>query len=109
MGRGAFQDLALNAAFGDVAISTTTLLPDSNHGELVANAVKHAIDGRGVAHLVLPDEEQVQPSHAKAVGPGGRLADRHPPGSAQSIDAAAALLKAALRPVIVAGEGARAA
>ena len=109
LGRGAFQDLDLNAAFGNVAISTATLLPDSNHGELVASAVKHAIDGRGVAHLVLPDEVQVQPSDAKAVGPIGRLSDRHTPPSAQSIDAAAALLRAALRPVIVAGEGARAA
>jgi len=109
LGRGAFQDLDLNAAFGDVAISTATLLPDSNHGELVASAVKRAIDGRGVAHLVLPDEVQVQPSDAKAVGPGGRLADRHTPPSVQSIEAAAALLRAALRPVIVAGEGARAA
>jgi len=109
LGRGAFQDLDLNAAFGNVAISTATLLPDSDHGELVASAVKHAIDGRGVAHLVLPDEVQVQPSDAKAVGPGGRLADRHTPPSAQSIDVAAALLRAAARPVIVAGEGARAA
>ncbi len=109
LGRGAFQDLDLNAAFGDVAISTTTLLPDSNHGELVASAVKRAIDGRGVAHLVLPDEVQVQPSDAKAVGPGGRLADRHTPPSVPSIEAAAALVRAAMRPVIVAGEGARAA
>ncbi len=109
LGRGAFQDLDLNAAFGNVAISTATLLPDSNHGELVASAIKHAIDGHGVAHLVLPDEVQVQPSDAKAVGPGGRLADRNTPPPAPSIDAAAALLKAAVRPVIVAGEGARAA
>jgi len=108
LGRGAFQDLDLNAAFGNVAISTATLQSGSDHGELVATAVKHAIDGRGVAHLVLPDEVQVQPSEAKAVGPKGRLADRHTPPSAESIEAAATLLRAARRPVIVAGDGARA-
>jgi len=108
LGRGAFQDLDLNAAFGNVAISTATLQSGSDHGELVASAVKHAIDGRGVAHLVLPDEVQVLPSGAKAVSPAGRLADRDTPPSSWSIDAAAALVRAAKRPVIVAGDGARA-
>jgi len=109
LGRGAFQDLDLNAAFGNVAISTATLQAGSDHGELVAGAIKHAIDGRGVAHLVLPDEVQVLPSDAKAVGPAGRLADRHTPPAATAIDAAAALLRSAQRPVIVAGDGARGA
>jgi len=108
LGRGAFQDLDLNAAFGNVAISTATLQSGSDHGELVASAVKRAIDGRGVAHLVLPDEVQVLPSGAKAVSPAGRLADRDTPPSSWSIDAAAALVRAAKRPVIVAGDGARA-
>ena len=84
VGRGAFQDLDLNAAFGNVAISTATLQAGSDHGELVAGAVKHAIDGRGVPHLVIPDEVQVLPSDATAVGPQARLADRHPPPSAGS-------------------------
>ncbi|MGV8966886.1 MAG: thiamine pyrophosphate-dependent enzyme [Cellulomonas sp.] len=109
LGRGAFQDLDLNAAFGNVAISSVTLQAGSDHGELVASAIKHAVDGRGVAHLVLPDEVQVLPSDAPAVGPAGRLADRHTPPAAVSIDAAAALLRSAQRPVIVAGDGARGA
>jgi pyruvate oxidase len=107
IGRGAFQDLDLSAAFGNVAISTATLQAGSDHGELVASAVKHAIDGRGVAHLVLPDEVQVLPSDAKVVGPKGRLADRHTPPSLESVEAAAELVRAARRPVIVAGDGAR--
>lgn len=106
-GRGAFQDLNPNAAFGNVAISTATLQSGSDHGELVASAVKHAIDGRGVAQLVLPDEVQVLPSQAKAVGPQGRLADRETPPSALAIDAAAALVRAAERPEIAAEDGAR--
>ena len=71
LGRGAFQDLDLGAVFRDVAISTTTVHSGSDHAELAALAVKHARDGRGVAHLVLPDEVQAQPSRG-----GRRLAGR---------------------------------
>ena len=47
------------------------VLAGSNHAELAALAVKRAIDGRGVAHLVLPDEVQVLPSEQPAAQPGG--------------------------------------
>jgi pyruvate oxidase len=109
LGRGAFQDLDLNAAFRDVSISTATLHHSSDHAELVAAAVKHALDGRGVAHLVLPDEVQVLPSEAERVGPLGRVASRRTPPEADAVGQAADLLRAARRPVIVAGNGARAA
>ena len=58
-GRGAFQDLDLSSVFSDVAVSSQVVLAGSDHAELAALAVKRAIDGRGVAHLVLPDEVQV--------------------------------------------------
>ena len=54
--------------------------PARDHAELAATAVKHAVDGRGVAHLVLPDEVQDLPSDAPAtarrtaVVPTGRRA-----------------------------------
>ena len=109
LGKGAFQDLDLNAAFRDVSVSTATLHHSSDHGELVAAAVKHALDGRGVAHLVLPDEVQVQPSDVEPGGPGGRVADRRTPPEPGAVSQAAALLGRARRPVIVAGNGARGA
>jgi pyruvate oxidase len=109
LGKGAFQDLDLNAAFRDVSVSSTTLHHSSDHAELVAAAVKHALDGRGVAHLVLPDEVQVLPSDVPAAAPDGRLAARRTPPSTEAVTAAADLVRAALRPVIVAGNGARGA
>ncbi len=109
LGKGAFQDLDLNAAFRDVAVSTATLHGGSDHAELVAAAVKHALDARGVAHLVLPDEVQVQPSSAPAAAPTGRVADRRTPPSSAAVEAAAGLVRQARRPVIVAGHGARGA
>jgi len=85
LGRGAFQDLDLTAVFGDVAAWTTSVHGGSDHAELAALAVKHARDARGVAHLVLPDEVQTQPSDAAAKIPQGRLAGRLArPGEAEA-------------------------
>jgi len=107
LGRGAFQDLDLSAVFKDVAVSTTTVQAGSDHAELAALAVKRAIDGRGVAHLVLPDEVQVLPSEDVAAHPDGRLSARRP--AEDALAPAAALARAARRPVIIAGHGARGA
>ena len=109
LGRGAFQDLDLSAVFKDVAISSVTLQAGSDAAEMAALAVKHAVDGRGVAHLVLPDEVQILPSDHPAATPDGRLAGRAgyaaagrpgrgrgpaparpPPGSSWSVTAPAA-------------------
>src|SRR4029077_941700 len=52
IGRGAFQDLDLPAAFNDVADFSQTVLPDSNHAELMTLALKSAVTRRSVSHLV---------------------------------------------------------
>jgi thiamine pyrophosphate-dependent acetolactate synthase large subunit-like protein len=107
LGRGAFQDVDLSAVFRDVSVSTTTVLSGSDHAELAALAVKRAVDGRGVAHLVLPDEVQVQPSDAPAAQPAGRLSDRRIRPDHAALQHAAALVRDARRPVIIVGHGAR--
>jgi thiamine pyrophosphate-dependent acetolactate synthase large subunit-like protein/nitrite reductase/ring-hydroxylating ferredoxin subunit len=109
LGRGAFQDLDLSAVFRDVAVSTVTVHAGSDHAELAATAVKHALDGRGVAHLVLPDEVQDRPSDAPPMRPDGRRADLRTTPSAASLAAAAQRLSTARRPVVIAGQGARGA
>ena len=107
IGRGAFQDLDLSAVFRDVAVSTTTVQSGSDHAELAALAVKHAIDGRGVAHLVLPDEVQQEPSNAAASTPAGRFTTRRIGPAPDDLAAAADLVRGAKRPVFVVGHGAR--
>ncbi|MCE0767516.1 thiamine pyrophosphate-dependent enzyme [Pseudonocardia kujensis] len=109
LGRGAFQDLDLSAAFRDVAVSTVTVHAGSDHAELAATAVKHAVDGRGVAHLVLPDEVQDLPAGAPAGIPAGRCADAAVGPPEAALAAAVDRLAAARRPVIIAGQGARGA
>jgi pyruvate oxidase len=107
LGRGAFQDVDLSAVFRDVALSTVTVHAGSDHAELAATAVKHAVDGRGVAHLVLPDEVQDVPSDAPAATPAGRRADLRV--SPVELGPALHRLRTARRPVIIVGQGARAA
>lgn len=111
LGRGAFQDLDLPAAFADVASFSRTVLTGSDHAELMTLACKTAIVDRGVAHLVLPDEVQVQPvaDDARPSGPSGRVGDRRIAPPAAAVDEAVALLQRARRPVLVVGHGARGA
>ncbi|MGH3767059.1 MAG: thiamine pyrophosphate-binding protein [Pseudonocardiaceae bacterium] len=107
LGRGAFQDVDLSAVFKDASVSTNTVLSGSDHAELAALAVKHAVDGRGVAHLVLPDEVQVQPSAAAAAQPAGRFSNRRIRPDDGALSKAATLVRDARRPVIIVGHGAR--
>ena len=108
LGRGAFQDVDLTAAFADVAGFSRTVLPDSDHGELMTLAIKHALVERQVAHLVLPDEVQVRPAgETLASGPGGRVPATRIGPPLEVVDDAVALIAGASRPVIVVGHGAR--
>jgi len=108
-GRGAFQDLDLSRVFADVAVSSQVVEGGSNHAELAALTVKRAIDGRGVTHLVLPDEVQVLPSEQVAAQPSGRLTTRQIVPDNEDLSRAATLIRDARRPVIVVGHGARSA
>jgi pyruvate oxidase len=108
LGRGAFQDLDLNAAFADVAGFSCTVLPDSDHGELMTLALKHALLERQVSHLVLPDEVQVLPAPDVAASkPLGRVPDLEISPAARALADAVALIAGARRPVLVVGHGAR--
>ncbi len=110
LGRGAFQDVDLNAAFAAVAAYSKTVLADSDHAELMTLALKTATVEREVAHLVLPDEVQVQVvgDDEQPSGPTGRLADRRIAPPAEALDHALDLIEGARRPVIVVGHGVRA-
>jgi pyruvate oxidase len=108
-GRGAFQDTDLEGAFAAVARYSETVQAGSDHAELMSLACKTAIVERQVAHLVLPDEVQLQEAAAgKAAGaPDGRLADRRIGPPAQELARAADMIAGAARPTIIVGHGAR--
>ncbi len=108
LGTGNFQEVDLEAAYGDVAAFEATLLPDSRPDELATRAAKTAVLERGVSHLILPDD--VQTRSAEGVDPGdpeGRLTDRDIAPPEDALGDAVELLETAERPVIVVGHGAR--
>jgi thiamine pyrophosphate-dependent acetolactate synthase large subunit-like protein/CDGSH-type Zn-finger protein/nitrite reductase/ring-hydroxylating ferredoxin subunit len=109
LGPGAFQEVNLASAFDSVAEWSQTVLHGSHHAELMSLALKHAVIKRDVAHLIFPDEVQVlaAPDSSSAGNPKGRIGpvEITPPES--SVDEAIALIKAAERPAIVVGYGAR--
>ncbi|HEY3724460.1 MAG TPA: thiamine pyrophosphate-dependent enzyme [Acidimicrobiia bacterium] len=109
LGRGAFQDVDLTGAFADVASYSKTVLPDSDHAELMTLAIKHAAVGRDVAHLVLPDEVQEQEvgDGPTASGPIGRVGNDEITPPAAVVHEACALIGGARRPVVIVGHGAR--
>ncbi len=108
-GPGAFQEIDLASAFEAVTTFSQTVLPNSNHAELVNLALKHATIQRDVSHLIFPDEVQVIPAgdDAQPSGPEGRLARGVMAPSPASVDDAVALLGDAARPAIIVGYGAR--
>ncbi len=107
MGRGAFQDLDLEGAFADVTRYSQTVHSGSNHTELMNLACKTALVEADVAHLIFPDEVQVQPSDEPASGPQGRTGLRTIPPPQEALDEAVQMLANAERPFFVVGAGAR--
>jgi len=103
-----FQEVDLEAAYGDVAAFEQPVLTDSPHAELATRAAKTAILEPGVSHLIFPDEIQTQPADGAEPGePDGRLADRSIAPPDDALDEAVDLLSGADRPVIITGYGAR--
>ena len=108
-GRGAFQDLDLEAAFADVARFSESVHSTANPAELMTLACKTAIVERDVAHLVFPDEVQELPApeNAKVGGPDGRTGDRHIAPPADALAEAVGAMTASDRPIVIVGNGAK--
>ena len=109
IGPGTFQEVDLASAFKPVAQWSQTVLRPENATELAALAMKHALVERDVAHLIFPDEVQELPGVEKPVARPrvGRVAARQIAPPEDELARAVGLLSAALKPVIVVGNGAR--
>jgi len=107
LGTGDFQEVDLAAAYGGVAAWSASVLPGSQHVELMGRAWKSAVVQRGVAHLVFPDEVAGRPSDAPPSDPEGRVAAAGIRPAPAVLTDAADRLAAAQRPVVVVGHGAR--
>ncbi len=107
LGPGAFQEIDLASAFAAVSQFSQTVLSDSDHPELASLACKTAVVERNVAHLIFPDEIQVQ--EAADVGPGrpeGRVSQTNITPPDQAINYSIYRIARAKRPLIIVGYGA---
>jgi len=108
IGRGAFQEVDLAAAYGGVATYTGVPAKDSDFAEIAGLACKHAIVERGVSHMVFPDDVQiVEAKDAEAGSPEGRLTQRQIAPPSDALEEAVSKIAGAKRPVIIVGHGAR--
>ena len=108
IGRGAFQEVDLAAAYGGVAKYTAVAAENSNFPEIASLACKHAILERGVSHMVFPDDVQlVEASDTKPGSPAGRVGAREITPAESALDDALTKIREAKRPAIVVGHGAR--
>ncbi|MEO9484894.1 MAG: thiamine pyrophosphate-binding protein [Ekhidna sp.] len=107
VGTGAFQEVDLVSAFESVASFNHRAQSDSKHAELMNLAVKHAIVNREVSHITFPDDVQVISSDGEAGTLENRIANHKIIPPKEVIDQATAKIKAAQRPVIIVGHGAR--
>lgn len=109
LGPGAFQEVPLAEAFAAVSEWSQTVLSAANGTELMALALKHAEVQRDVAHLIFPDDVQDLPGRAEppARPKHGRVSATAIAPPEAELAEAVALLAAAERPAIIAGNGAR--
>lgn len=108
VGTGNFQEVDLVRAFQTVAEFNHRVHKDSKHTELMSLAIKHALLKRDVSHLTFPDEIQEIPAgEAKAQTPDGKISPLNISPPKESLEKALSIIKKSVRPVIIAGHGAR--
>ncbi len=108
LGTGNFQEVDLVRAFQTVAEFNHRVEHQSQHAELMALAIKHAILNRDVSHLTFPDQVQVLPSNGeKPQTPEGRITALNIAPPEDQLATAIDKIKNSERPAIIVGHGAR--
>lgn len=109
VGTGAFQEVDLVNAFSSVAEFNHAVHLNSDHSELMSLAIKNTLIKRDVSHLTFPDEVAFtkKPVKAKAQTPENRITSFKISPPKEMTEKAVHHIKAAQRPVIIVGHGAR--
>ncbi len=105
IGPGSFQEIDQDALFEPVSLFNKTINSGEQAVELVTLALKHAITRRGVAHLTVPNDVQVQDVEGEPTPKEGMIAPKEVRPPQARIERAAKLIGEAERPVIIAGWG----
>lgn len=111
MGLKIFQDINLRAALSAAAASQYEMLPGAKFGRLMSAACSDALNGRGVAQLIMPDDVQTLPADGGDAPGKPRKAPAEPSSAFSDSDLREAreIIANAEYPVILMGRGCRGA
>ncbi|NQT62440.1 MAG: Rieske 2Fe-2S domain-containing protein [Candidatus Marinimicrobia bacterium] len=108
IGTGTFQEVDLVQAFQSVTSFNHRVHKDSQHAELMTQAIRHAFHNREPVHLTFPDEVQVAlAAETEIPDSRRRLTQQTISPPSEQLELAVKMISKAQRPVIVIGHGAR--
>jgi thiamine pyrophosphate-dependent acetolactate synthase large subunit-like protein len=107
MGSGSIQEVDQYAFFEPLSVFNSVLMSETQTISLATLAIKHALLDRGVAHIGIPNDVQKLPYEADILSFEGRMPNLAYGQEEWLIEKAAKIIDQAVRPVILAGFGAR--
>jgi pyruvate oxidase len=107
MGSGSIQEVDQYAFFEPLSVFNSVLMSETQTTSLATLAIKHALLDRGVAHIGIPNDVQKLPYEADILSFEGRMPNLAYGQEEWLIEKAAKVIDQAVRPVILAGFGAR--
>ena len=107
MGSGSTQEVDQYAFFEPLSVFNSVLMSETQTTSLATLAIKHALLDRGVAHIGIPNDVQKLPYEADILSFEGRMPNLAYGQEEWLIEKAAKVIDQAVRPVILAGFGAR--
>jgi len=107
MGVGSLQEVDQYAFFEPLSVFNSVLMSEDQTTTLATLAIKHALLNQGVAHIGIPNDVQKLPCEADILPFEGRMPNLAYGQEERVIEKAAKVIDQAIRPVILAGFGAR--
>ncbi len=107
IGSGSLQEVDQYAFFEPLAVFNSILMSEDQTTSLATLAIKHALLDRGVAHIGIPNDIQKLPYETAILPFEGRMPNLAYGHEEALIEKAAKVIDQAVRPVILAGFGAR--
>jgi thiamine pyrophosphate-dependent acetolactate synthase large subunit-like protein/rubredoxin len=107
IGSGSLQEVDQYAFFEPLSVFNSVLMSEDQTTSLATLAIKHALLDQGVAHIGIPNDVQKLPYEADILPFEGRMPNLAYGQEEWLIEKAAKIIDQAVRPVILAGFGAR--
>ena len=107
IGAGSLQEVDQYAFFAPISVFNSVLMSEDQTTSLATLAIKHALLDRGVAHIGIPNDLQKLSYEADILPFEGRMPNLAYGQEEWLIEKAAKVIDQAVRPVILAGFGAR--